>query len=168
MQQPMQTSNDKESRFLQIIDKYAGIIKRVCLMFSTPALMYDDLYQETILNLWRGFDGFRGDAKISTWIYTTTFNTCITWQRRNNRHRDALPLEVLGENVLAHTDSQYSHNLAELYRLISHLNPLEKAIIMMWLDDKSYEEIGEVTGLNRNVVATRLHRIKNKLKAMSD
>lgn len=153
---------------MQIVGSYQGVIKKVCFMYSSPGAPFDDLYQETLANIWTGFGSFRGESKMSTWIYRTAINTCVTWYRRNSRHNNALPLDDIVESVSAEYDSEYKQNLAELYKLISSLNPLEKGIIMMWLDNKSYDEISEVTGLARGAVATRLHRIKQKLKEKSD
>lgn len=103
---------------------------------------------------------------MSTWIYRTAVNTCITWMRRNSRHTGLASLDEAAA-VLAGDDSEQQANLRELYSIISCLDQLEKAIIMMWLDEKNYDEIAEVTGLSKTNVATRLHRIKQKIKNQS-
>lgn len=163
----MAPTTDKEQRFMQAIMNYAGVIKRVCLMYSSPSAPFEDLYQESLANMWRGFDSFRGDAKMSTWIYKATLNTCVTWHRRNHRHQGALSLDYIMETIADDYDPDYSRDLARMYQMISGLDSVEKAIIMMWLDGNSYDTIADVTGLNRGLVATRLHRIKSKLKDKS-
>lgn len=160
----MKTSDIKEKQFLQTIKDYEGVLKRVCFMYSSPSAPFEDLYQEVLANLWNGIDSFRGEAKISTWIYRTAINTCVTWHRRNSRHHGGVPIDAMIEAICDENDIETRQNLADIYMLISRLNPLEKAIIMMWLDQKSYEEISFVTGLTHRAVATRIHRIKIKLK----
>jgi RNA polymerase sigma-70 factor (ECF subfamily) len=135
-------------------------------MYSTTINPFDDLYQETLANIWRGIDSFRGDSNLSTWIYRTTVNTCITYMRRNSRYSGFYSLDHAAA-VAAGDDTEHQENLRELYRIISCLDQLEKAIIMMWLDEKDYQEIAQVTGLSKNNVATRLHRIKQKIKNQS-
>ena len=77
---------DKEQRFIELTDAYKDVVAKVCYFYASPSAGFDDLYQEVLINLWQGMDSFRGEAKISTWIYRTAINTCITWHRRNNRH----------------------------------------------------------------------------------
>ncbi|MDO5394593.1 MAG: sigma-70 family RNA polymerase sigma factor [Bacteroidales bacterium] len=160
------TYSDKEQRFMDILAQYDCVVRRVCFMYAGPDYLFDDLYQETMANLWRGMDGFRGDSAISTWIYRTTVNTCISWIRRNRRHaRHADIDEAL--HLVTGDDSEHAEFLKQMYRMIANLDDLEKAIVMMRLDEKSYEEIASVTGLTKGNVATRLFRAKEKLKEMS-
>jgi RNA polymerase sigma-70 factor (ECF subfamily) len=156
----------KEQSFLAMLEQYDALIRKVCFMYSGADNPFDDLYQETMANLWRGFQSFKGNSSMSTWIYRTAVNTCITWMRRNSRHTGLASLDEAAA-VLAGDDSEQQANLRELYRIISCLDQLEKAIIMMWLDEKNYDEIAEVTGLSKTNVATRLHRIKQKIKNQS-
>lgn len=162
----MKTNQQHEQYFLDILEQYQGIIRRVCLMYSRSNHDYDDLYQETLANMWRGIGGFRGESALSTWIYRTTVNTCITWLRRNSRHDNHLDLDQ-AINAIAGEDELQRERVKWLYSTISRLNPFEKALIMLWLDDKSYDEIADITGLTRANVAVRLHRLKAKLKELS-
>lgn len=162
----MSSETDKEQRFLAIIEKNRGVISKVCYMYATDDDCFKDLYQETLINLWRGIDSFRGDAAVSTWIYRTAINTCLTVYRRTRRHQMETSVDSLPE--IADSGDEKSAQLKEMYRLISQLESLDKAIIMLWLDENSYDEIAEITGLARNNVATRLRRIKARLVAASD
>jgi RNA polymerase sigma-70 factor (ECF subfamily) len=157
---------DKEQLFLALLRQYDALVRKVCFMYSNRENPFEDLYQETMANLWRGYDSFRGEANISTWIYRTTVNTCITWMRRTSRYAANTTLNEAAA-VVAGDDTEKQANLREMYQIISCLDKLEKAIVMMWLDEKSYDEIAEVTGLSRANVATRLHRIKQKIKNQS-
>lgn len=162
----MSAETDKEQRFLAIVEKNRGVITKVCYMYATDDEHFKDLYQETLINLWKGFGSFRGDASISTWIYRTAINTCLTAYRRNRRHQMETPIDSLPD--IADSGDEKLAQLKEMYRLISNLESLDKAIIMLWLDENSYDEIAEITGLARNNVATRLRRIKARLVAASN
>lgn len=162
----MKRSSAREEQFLKLLEQYDAMVRRVCFMYSSPAAPFDDLYQETMANLWRGLESFRGESSLSTWTYRTTMNTCITWLRRNRRHIGHADIEEAVQMV-AGDDSEHRENLRLLHEMISRLDPIEKAIVMMWLDEKSYDEIADVTGFSRANVATRLHRIKAKMKAMN-
>ncbi len=162
----MQIENEKERQFLDLLDTYKSVIAKVCCIYTSPTADFDDLYQETVINLWNGFDKFRGDAKISTWIYRAAINTCITWIRRNKKHSNNISLEA-DMPIIAESSSKLA-DYKRLHSLIAKLQPLEKAIITLWLDEKSYEEIADITGLSQSNVAVKLHRIKEKMSKMSD
>lgn len=155
---------EKEKIFSEILEENRQLLSKVCYMYAEDEDSFKDLFQEVIINLWQGLDKFRGDCKWSTWIYRLAFNTCVSYRRSTARHSGNLPIEAAGE-VLCE-DPQKAENLKMMYDLISGLNPFDKAIIMMWLDEKSYDEISDVCGLTRNGVATRLHRIKARLVEM--
>lgn len=153
---------DKEARFMAIVNDNRRMIYKVCFMYATDGEHLNDLYQEVLANVWQGMDSYRGESRMSTWLYRTALNTCITYYRHNGRHRQRkVGLDALAE--LANEDDGRIARLNRMYRLISCLDKMDKALILMWLDEKSYDEIAEVSGLPRNTVATRLHRIKQKL-----
>ena len=139
------------------------MVRRICLMYSSESADYEDLYQESPANIWRGFDSFRNQSGGSTWIYRICVNTCITWLRVNSRHRNMRNLEEALTQV-AGDDSERREQLQMMYNVISTLDALQKSIIMMWLDGFQYDQIAEVTGLKPTNVAVRLHRIKEKIK----
>lgn len=125
-----------------------------------------DLYQEIVATLWKGYDTFKGESKISSWIYRIGINTCITNYRKEHNHRECIPLNINQE--LLDGNDEHTTNLKEMYALINQLDSIEKAIIMLWLDEKSYDEISEITGISRNNIASKLRRIKEKLIKMSN
>ncbi|MDE6197448.1 MAG: sigma-70 family RNA polymerase sigma factor [Muribaculaceae bacterium] len=166
----MDRKGSKEELFLSVTDTYKEVIAKVCYMYVSADASFDDLYQEVLVNIWQGLDGFRGEAKLSTWIYRAAINTCITWHRRNNRHSraanmrlDDLTIEPADSGETAEMLEQYQ----ELYRLISRLGPIDKALVTLWLEEKPYDEIGRVMGMTQGAVAVRMHRIKEKLSAMA-
>ncbi|MDE6300297.1 MAG: sigma-70 family RNA polymerase sigma factor [Muribaculaceae bacterium] len=158
-------SRDKQQRFQQIADDYKVVIAKVCSVYASASAPFADLYQEVMLNLWIGLDSFRGEAKVSTWIYRLALNTCINWHRRNRRHQGLTSLET-GADIPAPVDDA-SEGIQELYRLIEHLAPIEKALITLWLDEKPYDEIAAILGISKANVATKLHRIRTRLSQMA-
>lgn len=162
----MESRIEKEQRFRLIVDENRQLIYKVCYMYATDDEHFKDLYQEVLIHLWQGLDRFRGDAKVSTWIYRASINTCVSQYRLNRKHDETLSLD--GVMVADNDDGTRLRQLREMYRLISCLDRMEKAIILLWLDEKSYDEISEITGLCRNSVASRLRRIKMKLQQLSE
>lgn len=165
-----QSEVDKEKEFLAVTDKYKEVIAKVCYLYSSAWASFDDLYQEVLINLWQGLGSYRGEAKISTWIYRTAINTCITWHRRNARYgtRDTDRLDdMIFEPAETGDNASVMEDYRELYRLISMLGPVDKALITLWLDEKSYEDISHITGLSQTNVAVRLHRAKEKLTKLA-
>lgn len=159
-------SASKEERFKALLREHNTLIYKVCFMYHCADTPVEDLYQEAAANIWNGFDKFDGRSSITTWLYRTTINSCISWHRRQSRHRGTVDIDNAIE-VLADDDSERAENIRILYEMISHLDPLEKALITLWLDERDYNEIADITGLSRANVATRLHRIKNKLQKQS-
>ncbi|MDE6207807.1 MAG: sigma-70 family RNA polymerase sigma factor [Muribaculaceae bacterium] len=161
----MKVLTDKEKRFVDITSEYKDVIAKVCALYSGPGAPFDDLYQEVLANLWQGLDSFRGEAKMSTWIYRAAINTCITWHRRNDRYNSASLDSLTFEPDESGDDS--AENYYTLLNLISRLGPVDKALITLWLDEKPYEEIALITSISTANVAVRLHRIKSKLGKMA-
>lgn len=165
-----QTAADKENHFLAVTDQYKEVIAKVCYLYSSAYASFDDLYQEVLINLWQGLDSYRGEAKMSTWVYRTAINTCITWHRKNARYgsKDTDRLDdIIFEPVDTADGSSALEDYRELYRLISMLGSVDKALITLWLDEKSYEEIAQITGLSQSNVAVRLHRAKERLSKLA-
>lgn len=134
-------------------------------MYVTPELQLNDLYQEVILNLWKAFPRFRKECKPSTYVYRIALNTCISFLRKEKR---TLPTVELTPNIdCIDEDDVTQQMLSQLYQMINRLGQLDKSLILLYLDDNSYEEISEITGLTITNVATRLSRIKDKLRKMN-
>lgn len=159
---PKSTSEDASKQFSRIISEYNGLIYKVCYMYAEDSEHLKDLYQEVTANIWQGLKGYRGQAKLSTWIYRIAINTCVSYLRRNNRHSGT---ESIDDRALGIIDESHEHamQLKAMYEMIGLLGRLDKAIIMLWLDEYSYDEIAALTGISRNNVASRLHRIKQRL-----
>jgi RNA polymerase sigma-70 factor (ECF subfamily) len=161
----MSSTAEIENDFVRMIRENEKIIYKVCSFYVSEHSPAEDLYQEVMLNLWRGYPKFRHESACSTWIYRIALNTCISGLRRDSRLRRNTPLALSGE--IAFVPDTTNDDVKELYRLIYRLNTLDRAIILLWLDEKTYQEIAEITGLTVCNVATKLKRIKEKLKIMS-
>lgn len=161
--------NNQETRqklFDSILTDHSAMVARICYMYGSDNTEREDLYQECMVNVWQGLSKYRGDAKLSTWLYRACINTCITAFRHRSRMGTAVPLDQA--DSITEDNPDHKDNIKELYRLISTLGDVDKAIIMMWLDEHSYEEISDVMGIPRNTVASKLRRIKEKLINMSN
>ncbi|MCH5240106.1 MAG: sigma-70 family RNA polymerase sigma factor [Muribaculaceae bacterium] len=155
-----------EKDFEETMVAFGGVITKICYYFSTDTEEYQDLRQEVLMNIWKGWNNFRGDAKLSTWIYRISFNTCLSYQRKNTRKYKSISInEIL--NIAEEEEPSRMERYNEMHRLIQQLNYEDRALILLWLDEKSYEEIGELMGINRNTLAVRLKRIKEKIVRLS-
>ena len=157
--------NELENKFAQTIKQNKSTIYTVCYMFSKDADEVNDLFQEAIINLWRGFEGFKGKSDVKTWIYRVTLNTCISLDRKKRR----AATEPLNVNINLFEDrDEDTRQIDRLHKRIGRLGPFDRAIVLLWLENMSYEEIGQVVGISTTSVSTRLYRIKEQLKKMND
>ncbi|MBD5231255.1 MAG: sigma-70 family RNA polymerase sigma factor [Bacteroidales bacterium] len=154
------------AEFEQAISSHADVISRICFYYSQSRAEYEDLRQDAMLNLWKGWANFRGDSALGTWIYRVTLNTCVSNLRSRRRNLLSFSTE-LPDDLVADADSS-AMQLREMHRLIGQLPPREKAVVLMWLDERPYDEIAAVMGASRNTVATWIRRAKEKLVKMSN
>ncbi|MCI7045638.1 MAG: sigma-70 family RNA polymerase sigma factor [Prevotella sp.] len=153
----------KEQEFTSIVKEHKSTIYTVCYMFSKDADEVNDLFQDILLNMWKGFDGFQGRSNIKTWIYKVALNTCITIDRKKKKRNTVeLSLDI---NLYEDNDSD-TKQIKLLYDRINKLGPFDRAIILLWLDNMPYDEIGAVVGISPKNVSVRLVRIKEQLKNM--
>lgn len=160
-------TKDLEKQFETLITEHQQIIYKVCYMYATDDYTLDELYQESVINLWKGYAHFREESKASTWIYRIAMNTCISYFRKSSSRPQTVPLSFDLEAMLM-DDKESSYYLQELYRMISKLGKMERALILLWLDERSYQEISDILGISLSNVGTRLNRVKEKLKEMSN
>lgn len=151
------------SRFETLLRSHGDLISRLCFSYAVDGDDYQDLRQDALLNIWKGLAGFRGDASSVTWVYRVVLNTCVSTLRKrgsrpNMERLDNMPLDFPDTA----DDDGMRERLETLHRLISELTPVDKAIVTMWLDERTYEEIAEVTGVTKNNVGLRLHRIRER------
>lgn len=156
---------DKEKEFAQIVREHKRRIYTVCYMFSKDADEVADLFQEILINMWKGFPAFRGESTVSTWIWRVSLNTCINTSMKRRR-LDTIPLNV---NINPYEDvDEDALQIRQLYERINRLGLVDRSIILMWLENLSYEEIGAILGISVKNVSVKLVRIREKLKQMSN
>ena len=155
-----------ELDFAQVVREHKGTIYTVCYMFSKDEDEVADLFQDILINLWKGFSKFRGESNIKTWIYRVSLNTCISSDRKKKRKGETVPLDM---NINLFDDSQEDTKQIRMLQVrISRLGPFDRAIVLLWLENLSYDEIGAIVGITAKNVSVRLFRIKEQLRNMSD
>ena len=156
-----------EKGFLQIITENQGIIHKVCSIYCDLEEDRRDLFQEILVQLWKSYPTFRNESKFSTWMYRVALNTAITSFKKDKRQPDksGIPYESLqlAEEMY---DSRGEEQIRMLNKAVSQLTGIEKSIILLFLEDKKYEEIAEITGITQNYVRVKMNRIKKKLKLL--
>ena len=154
-----------ETAFAQMVKEHKNTIYTVCFMFSKDSDEVNDLFQEVLINLWKGLESFEGKSKIDTWIWRVSFNTCISQERKKKRN-SSIPLSM-GIDLFNDKDED-TKQVKMLYDRIHRLKPFDRAIVLLWLENMSYEEIAAIVGITVKNVSVRLYRIKEELKQMSN
>ena len=135
-------------------------------MFSQDADEVEDLFQEVLINLWKGVESFEQRANIKAWIYRIALNTCISQDRKKKRRSSEVRM-TMDINLFEDNDDD-TRQVDMLHKRISRLQPFDRAIVLLWLESLPYEEIGQIVGITAKNVSLRLHRIRKQLKQMSN
>ena len=159
-------TKELEKEFLKMIEAQKRIIYKVCYIYANKQDDLNDLFQETVLNLWKGFPRYRGDSQLVTWVYRIAMNTCITFLRRTGTRPQTI--SITADMAQIATDEETAAQLQELYKLINQLGKLERALILLWLEERSYQEMADILGISKTNVGVKLNRVKEKLKKMSN
>lgn len=146
-----------------MVNRYKDVIFKVCYVYASREEL-EDYYQEVLIQLWRSLPKFRNESKMSTWIYRISLNTCISYVRKSKKVNKVSLIDL----DFIDNDIEKKYYIDELYLLINRLNKFEKAIILLWLEERDYEEIASIVGISKNNVAVKLNRIKEKLRIMSN
>jgi len=158
---------DSEKEFTQLITKYKSTIYSVCMMFADSTDETDDLVQEAIIHLWKGFHSLEDVCK--SWVWRVTMNSCITMDKKKKSRSAECPLTVEVERIMqAGESSERNANVQMLYDRIHQLNAFDRAIVLLWLEGMPYDEIGEIIGITAKNVSVKLVRIKEQLKKMNN
>lgn len=155
---------DKKEQFLTAIKTNEGLLYKIAAVYTNDVQDRDDLVQEIIYQLWKSFDSFKQQSALSTWIYRVAMNVAIYHLKTSKRKISTVPLEAHYQQ-LHDTDNAPAEEKWQLFKkLIDELNLLDKGIVILYLKNKSYEEIGQIIGISASNVGTKLSRIKEKLK----
>jgi len=153
--------------YTTFISPYAAIIIKICRAYTNTQEDFEDYYQEVCLQIWRSKDNFREQSKWSTWIYRLSLNVCLSLLKKNNNDHsyttDSLPDEAIEES---HGFNDESLNM--LYDAIKKLSEMDRAVILLYLEGNSYQDIADIIGSNQNNIGVRIKRIKERLKKLLD
>ena len=156
--------NLEKDKFISVIRENQNLIFKICYSYCTNPENRKDLQQEILIQLWRSFSKFDGRVKISTWIYKVALNTAIFYYRSDSKHTSKrVPLDA-SIIALSSSNSELDENVVMLYKFIEQLHDLDKALILLYLDDHKHKDIAEILGLSETNVATKISRIKKTLR----
>jgi len=165
------TKDNVSEQFLSIFEDNTGIIIKISRVFTNTSHDREDLINDIALELWKSFEKFKGDSKISTWIYRVALNTSMNYKRK--KKKDSLFYSINDfkkEEIipwLVEQEQESSSELELLYNCIDELNEINKAIILLYLDGNSHDEISEIMGISKTNVGTRISRIKEQIKNLA-
>lgn len=155
----------KEKKFVRELKENQNIIHKVCRIYTDNEVDHEDLFQEITLQVWKSYPLFRGDAKFSTWMYRIALNTAISLFRKSKREISVnVEVDVSDLKISNQDSNKDEERLKILYKAIHQLSDIEKALIMMFLDDKSYREIGDILGITEGNARVKMNRARNNLK----
>ncbi len=153
--------------FVTVVNEHQALLRRVCRLYCADPTDREDLFQEIVLQLWRAWPRFEPRAKRSTWLYRIALNVAISDFRGRTRRP---PPDRLGDHVPELPDdpaaAEAQADIEQLYRAIERLSEVEKAFILLYLEERSYEEIADILGITVNNARVRLHRIQDKLRTL--
>ena len=155
-----------EANFRKLLNEHKSTIYSVCYMFSKDQDEVEDLFQETLINLWNGLDKFEGRSGTGTWVWRIALNTCINSDRKKKKRVDTVPLTF--DTDFRDDNSVENRQVRLLHQRISRLQPFDRAIVLLWLENMSYDDIAAIVGITTKAVGARLVRIREQLKNMND
>ncbi|GAB4045101.1 RNA polymerase sigma factor [Spirosoma litoris] len=154
-----------EIDFIQIVNTHAGILHKICRLYGKEEEDRKDLYQEIVLQLWRSFPTFRQEAQPSTWLYRVALNTAISLVRWQSRRITPVMLDnELLTDLQGPGTAEIDDQMHQFYKAVEYLSSIEKALVFLYLDGNSYDEIARIMGISNSNVGVKLNRIKAKLK----
>lgn len=154
-----------EHKFVGLLEKHQNIVHKVCRIYAHDQASHNDLFQEITIQLWKAYPKFRGEAKFSTWMYRVALNTAITLYRKSKRQIKTQDYDSVDFKIKAREyDDTKDQNVALLYQAIKELNDIDKALVLLYLEDKNYREISQTLGITEVNARVKMNRIKKKLK----
>ncbi len=160
-------NRELEHQFVTELERHQNIIHKVCKLYANDREAHNDLFQEITIQLWKAYPKFRGEAKLSTWMYRVALNTAITLYRKNKRILQTQNIDGLIHKVkVEEYDDTEEKQLQLLYEAVRQLNDIDKALVFLYLEDKDYEEISEMLGITEVNARVKMNRVKVKLKTI--
>ena len=147
---------------------YAGIIIKMCRAYTNSQEDFEDYYQEVCLQIWRSHDNFQEASEWSTWIYKISLNVCLTLLKKKKNNKQHFASDYLPPELVEDSHAFEDEELNQLYNAIRQLSEIDRGVIMLYLEEKSYKEISDIIGTNANNIGVRIKRIKARLKTILD
>ena len=162
------TKAEAEKQFEVCIKENELLLYKICRIYAFTGADRQDLFQEIVIQLWKAFPKFKGHSKFSTWLYRIAINTAITGLRKKKNavtfyEPAALPVDITNEDSSMEEEERWQ----QLYNAIEQLNPIEKSIVLLYLEDKSYDEMEDILGINGATLRVKMNRIKEKLRGLT-
>jgi len=154
---------NSEKDFIVLIQDNHSLIYKITSFYSSNSDEQKDLYQEVVYQMWKSFKSFENRSKVTTWMYRLALNTCITYIKKETRKKNIPNFEL--QELYDDQDSHFEEQVKVMYQQIQMLNKIEKGIILLYLEGKSYDEMAEITGFSPSNIGTRISRIKNKIRS---
>jgi RNA polymerase sigma factor (sigma-70 family) len=151
-----------ETEFIILINKNKGLIYKVCNLYENDAENRKDLFQEIVIQLWKSFNNFQNKSNISTWIYRVALNTAISFFRKESKRPKSNSLSEMSIDIPDYQDDTEG-NFNKMQEAISQLSEIERAVIFLYFEEKTYEEMAELLGISANNLGVKFNRIKQKI-----
>jgi len=160
---------ETEKQFERQISQHKLLLYKVCRMYAYTDADRDDLFQEIIIQVWKAYPKFKGDSKFSTWLYRVAINTAITGLRKKRDFITSYEPEFLPDHAMDDGPALLEEERCQqLYKAIEHLNQVEKAVVMLYMEDRSYNEMEEILGISQGNLRVKMNRIKEKLRQLTN
>ena len=158
-------SESLEDKFLNDFESNQNIVHKICRIYTTNSNDHNDLFQEITIQVWKNYSKFRGDAKFSTWMYRVALNTAISLYRKSTKSVKTQDISDIAYKIKSvDYDDTEEKQLKALYNAIQKLNDIDKALVFLYLEDKSYRDISETLGISEVNARVKMNRAKDKLK----
>ena len=156
----------KEIEFVTLVQEHQNLIHKICRLYTNSDAEHKDLFQDITIQLWKSYPKFRGDAKFSTWMYRVGINTAISLYRKSKSRIQSFSFDDVSYKIpqTETYDDTQDQQLKSIYAALNHLNDIDKAVILLYLEDKSYKEISDTIGISEVNARVKMNRIKKKLK----
>jgi len=158
----------QKQKFHNFLNEHTAVIRKVCRLYTDNHTDFHDYFQEVVLQLWRSFGSFRGESKASTWVYRVALNVCLSQLKLKKRRITATPLDPEAAQRWADEpyDTTEEEQVKQLYAAIRQLKELDRAIILLYLEERSYDEMADILGISQSNVGVRINRIKKQLNKL--
>ena len=157
----------QEEEFVRQVQANQGIIQKICGLYGQTQPDREDLFQEIIVQLWKAVPKFQEQSRFSTWLYRVALNTAISDFRKKRRALPVIQTEVASLEIESEIIDGKDERLKTLYAAISRLQEIDKAIVMLYLEDKSYDEMEDIVGISASTLRVRMNRVKEKLRELT-